>query len=198
MANSNLSIPSHPYFIWRYESVFSLVILAIQYFIVSFFPELIGREAEERLIYLWFFDIWFIIPIILLFMMPFHNRKWIMMGILLVAAVIFYMKGDFNSLYFNTFISIILSNKFLFEDAPVSNRDRIIRAKGVKFLLAFCLIPIVVLFDTMLHKMGLVTLIPKGGGYVMSGFGKCLFFSGFYLILAALEYRWIKKMSIED
>ncbi len=190
-------MPNTPYFIWKYEAVFSLVLLAVQYFIVSFFPELIGREAEEGLIYLWFFDIWFTIPIIIIFMMPFDKRKWLMITILLIAAVVFYLKGDFNSLYVNTFISIILSNKFLFEDAPILNRDRIISAKGLRFLLAFGLIPIVVFVEMMLDKMGLVTLIPNGDGYMMSGYGKCLFFSGFYLILAALEYRWIKKASME-
>lgn len=167
--------------------------LAFQYAMISVFPDIIGKDVADGYIYLWFFDLFLTIPIIILLFFPTKSRVIILSSILILSFIIFYDRFRINTIFFNTFLSILITNKFLFFNINETSKTKIAKAKGLRFFLAFGVAFIGTLFDSFLGFVGLYHHTRVGDGVLISPYAKVLIFSGFYAILAFLEYRSIKK-----
>lgn len=109
----NLKILERHNFFSKYETAVSFAVLALQYLFIALFPNSQSSSMEKNYIWLWFFDIFLAIPIILLTYLPDNTRRIIMLSILTISFIVFFFEFGFNSVYFNTFIALFLSNRFL-------------------------------------------------------------------------------------
>jgi len=183
-------------YIWKYETVAAYAVLAFQYFIVSVFPERIGKEMVHNYVYLWYFDIALTIPIIFLTFFSPKYRIFLLLSILVLTFIGFYNKLGLDKIVINTYISIIMANRFLFFTVDEKERSKIITSKMLRLLLSFGFAILAVIIDSLLGYLGLYQHIKVGDGVVMSPYGKIIVFCGLYSLLAYLEYRKIKKNEI--
>lgn len=190
----NLKILETPNFFSKYETAIAFGLLAVQYLFIALFPSIENSEIEKNYIYLWFFDIFLAIPIIILIYFPDHIRRIILVSILVIAFAIFFFKFGFNSVYFNTFIALFLANRFLLFNLSSENRENLVKSKGKRFFLAFAVIFIVTMTETILGKIGIIHHEKLGDGFVMSTGGKIFLFVGYYSVISYTEYRKVKSL----
>jgi len=189
----SLKILETPNFFSKYETAIAFGLLAVQYLFIALFPNIQSSEVEKNYIYLWFFDIFLAIPIIILIYFPDQIRRIILVSILIFAFAVFFFKFGFNSVYFNTFIALFLANRFLlFKLSPEDTKD-LVKSKGKRFLLAFPLIFVVTITETVLGKIGIIQHEKLGDGVVMSTFGKVFIFVTYYGLISYMEYRKVKS-----
>ena len=191
----NLKILETPNFFSKYETAISFGLLAVQYLFIALFPNIESSEMEKNYIYLWFFDIFLTIPIIILIYFPDHIRRIILVGILVIAFSVFFFQFGFNSVYFNTFIAMFLANRFLLFNLSPEDRESVVKSKGIRFFLAFAMIFIVTMTETILGKVGIIHHERVGDdGVVMSTLGKVFLFVSYYGLISYLEYRKVKSL----
>ncbi|MCD9854275.1 hypothetical protein LUD75_06140 [Epilithonimonas sp. JDS] len=147
---------------------------------------------EKNYIYLWFFDVFLAIPIIILIYFPDNIRRIILIVILVTALIFFFLKFGFNSVYFNTFIAIFLANRYLFFNLSPDDKTVFATAKTYRFLLVFPVGFVVTVTESILDKMGILHHERVGDGILMSTAGKVFLFAGYYAIVSYLEYRKVK------
>ena len=166
----------------------------MQYLFIVMFPNSQGSEMEKNYIYLFFFDIFLAIPIIILTYFPDKVRRIILGSILVIAFVVFFFEYGFNSLYFNTFIAIFLANRLLLFNLSTEDRDHFVTSKGKRFFLAFPVAFVVGVTESILGKIGIIRHVRLGeDSVVMSTFGKVFLFVSYYGLIAYLEYRKVQK-----
>ena len=189
----NLKILETPNFFSKYETAIAFGLLAVQYLFITLLPNIQKSEIEKNYIYLWFFDIFLAIPIIILIYFPDQIRRVILVSILIIAFAVFFFKFGFNSVYFNTFIALFLANRFLLFNLSPEDTEDLVKSKGKRFLLAFPLIFVVTITETILGKVGIIQHEKLGDGVVMSTFGKVFIFVTYYGLISYLEYRKVKS-----
>lgn len=159
------------------------------------FPNSQGSDMEKNYIYLWFFDIFLAIPIIVLIYFPDKIRRIILVGIFVIAFGVFYFEYGFNSLYFNTFIAMFLANRFLLFNLSPEDRNNLVSGRGKRFFLAFIVVFVVGMTESLLGKIGIIHHERLGeDSVVMSTFGKVFLFVGYYGLISYLEYRKVKSL----
>ncbi|WP_379967589.1 hypothetical protein [Epilithonimonas sp. UC225_85] len=179
-------------FFSKYETAIAFGLLAVQYIFIAIFPNSQGSDIEKNYIYLWFFDVFLAIPIIILIYFPDRIRRIILILILIAALVYFFSEFGFNSVYFNTFIAIFLANHFLFFNLNPDEKTAFGRAKTYRFFLVFPVGFVVTVTESVLDKIGILHHEKVGDGVLMSTAGKVFLFVGYYSIVAYLEYRKVK------
>lgn len=155
-------------------------------------PNSQGSDIEKNYIYLWFFDVFLAIPIIILIYFPDGIRRIILILILISAFIFFFLRFGFNSVYFNTFIALFLANQFLLFNLNVEERNNFARSKFKRFLLAFAVATVVTITESILDNTGVLHHEKVGNGLLMSTAGKLFLFVGYYSLIAYLEYRKVK------
>jgi len=164
----------------------------MQYLLIAMFPNSQDSEVEKNYIYLWFFDIFLAIPIIILIYFPDKIRRIILMSILAIAFAVFFFEYGFNSVYFNTFIALFLANRILLFNLGPKEKNNLITSKAKRFLLVFPVSFVVTVTESILDKMGILHHERVGDGLLMSTAGKVFLFVGYYSIVSYLEYRKVK------
>ena len=193
----NLKILETHNFFSKYETAIAFGLLAVQYLFIAMFPNSKGSDIEKNYIYLWFFDIFSAIPIIILSYFSDKIRRVILVSILVIAFVVFFFEYGFNSVYFNTFIALFLANRFLLFNLSKEDRDHFVSSKGKRFFLAFIGIFVVGTTEFVLSKIGIIHHVRLGeDGVVMSTFGKVFLFVSYYGLISFLEYRKIQKQEL--
>lgn len=129
----NLKILETHNFFSKYETAIAFGLLAVQYLFIAMFPNSQGSDIEKNYIYLWFFDIFSAIPIIILSYFSDKIRRVILVSILVIAFVVFFFEYGFNSVYFNTFIALFLANRFLLFNLSKEDRDHFVSSRGKRF-----------------------------------------------------------------
>lgn len=86
----------------KYDIVFLYLLLALQYMLLFLFPDYFGEEAKKHYTWLWFFDLFFAIPIAFLVFVPTKGRRIIVSGIILFAFILFFKDFKFNTLFLIT------------------------------------------------------------------------------------------------
>jgi len=190
----NLKILEKPNFFSKYETAIAFGLLAVQYLIIALFPNIENSEVEKNYIYLWFFDIFLAIPIIILIYFPDHIRRILLVSILVIALAFFFFQFGFNSVYFNTFIALFLANRFLLFNLNPKDREDLVKNKGKRFFLAFAVIFIVTITETVLGKVGIIQHEKLGDCVVMSTLGKVFLFVTYYGLISYMEYRKVKSL----
>lgn len=180
--------------IWKYEKAFAFGTLAFQYILVAIFPSVENYEIERQYVTLWFFDIFFAFPILFLIYMPRASRIKILIPALGISAIIFFLKFGFNSIYFNTFLTLFLSHRFLLNHLNKAEQDRLMKTKRNQFFFAFAVIFVVTITETILEYLGILHHEIVGDGYLMSTFGKIALFGGYYAALSYWEYGIAKNI----
>lgn len=180
-------------FFSKYETAIAFGLLAVQYLFIAMFPNSQGSEMEKNYIYLFFFDIFLAIPIIILTYFPNLIRRIILSTILVSAFAFFFFKFGFNSVYFNTFIAIFLANRFLLFDLSMEDQENLAGDKFKRFLLVFPVGFVVTVTESILGKIGIIHHVRLGeDSVVMSTFGKVFLFVSYYGLISYLEYRKVK------
>ena len=190
----NLNILEKPNFFSKYETAIAFGLLALQYLFIALFPNIQSSEVEKNYIYLWFFDIFLAIPIIILIYFPDHIRRILLVSILVIALAFFFFQFGFNSVYFNTFIALFLANRFLLFNLNPKDREDLVKNKGKRFFLAFAVIFIVTITETVLGKVGIIQHEKLGDCVVMSTLGKVFLFVTYYGLISYMEYRKVKSL----
>lgn len=176
----------------KYETAIAFGLLAVQYIFIALFPDSQNSDIEKNYIYLWFFDVFLAVPIIVLIYFPDNIRRIILLTILVAALIFFFFKFDFNSIYFNTFLALFLANRQLLLNLSQDQKSSLGLAKMKRFLLVFPVSFIVVVTESVLGKLGIIHHEKLGDGVVMSMAGKFFLFVGYYSLIAYLEYRTVK------
>lgn len=180
-------------FFSKYETAIAFGLLALQYLFIAMFPNTQNSDIEKNYIYLWFFDIFLAIPIIILTYFPDLVRRIILLIILVTAFAFFFFKFGFNSVYFNTFIAIFLANRFLLFNLSPEDQENLTGDKFKRFLLAFPVGFVVTVTESILGKIGIIHHERVGEhSVVMSTFGKVFLFVSYYGLISYLEYRKVK------
>jgi peptidoglycan/LPS O-acetylase OafA/YrhL len=156
------------------------------------FPNSQNSAIEKNYIYLWFFDVFLAIPIIILIYFLDKIRRIILILILISALIFFFFEFGFNSVYFNTFIALFLANRMLLFNLSPEEKKNLITSRTKRFLLVFPVSFIVTVTESILDKMGILHHEKVGDGLLMSTAGKIFLFVGYYSIVAYLEYRKVK------
>ncbi len=180
------------HFFSKYETAIAFGLLAVQYIFIALFPDSQNSDIEKNYIYLWFFDVFLAVPIIVLIYFPDNIRRIILLTILVAALIFFFFKFDFNSIYFNTFLALFLANRQLLFNLSQDQKSRLGMAKMKRFLLVFPVSFIVAVTESVLGKLGIIHHEKLGDGVVMSMAGKFFLFVGYYSLIAYLEYRTVK------
>lgn len=191
LRNNNI-LDTHNFFS-KYETAIVYALLAVQYLFIAMFPNTQNSDIEKNYIYLWFFDIFLAIPIIILTYFSDLVRRIILLVILVSAFAFFFFKFGFNSVYFNTFIAIFLANRFLLFNLSPEDQANLTGDKFKRFLLAFPVGFVVTVTESILGKIGIIEHERVGeNSVVMSTFGKVFLFVSYYGLIAYLEYRKVK------
>lgn len=117
-----------------------------------------------------------------------------MLSILTISFIVFFFEFGFNSVYFNTFIALFLSNRFLLLNLDTEQKDSFAKSRGRRLILVFVVSFIVTVTESLLAKIGIIHHEKVGDGVVMSVMGKVFLFVGYYGLLAYLEYRKAKSL----
>lgn len=179
-------------FFSKYETSIAFGLLAVQYMFIAMFPNLQHSDIEKNYIYLWFFDVFLAIPIIILIYFPDKIRRVILTLILCTALIFFFFTFGFNSVYFNTFLAMFLSNRFLLFNLNNEEQNVLAGSKGKRLLLAFAVAFIVTVTESILENLEIMHHEKVGDGFLMSTAGKLFLFVGYYSLIAYLEYRKVK------
>lgn len=188
----NLKILDTHNFFSKYETAIAFGLLALQYLFIAMFSDSQNSDVEKNYIYLWFFDIFLAIPIIILTYFPDLVRRIILLVILASAFTFFFFKFGFNSVYFNTFIALFLANRILFFNLDSNEKTTFVKAKAYRFFWVFPVSFVVTVTESILDKWGILYHEKVGDGLLMSTAGKVFLFVGYYTIIAYLEYRKVK------
>lgn len=181
-------------FYWKYETAIAYLLLAFQYLMIVLFPSSFSQQAEKSFVYLWFFDYFLFFPIVFISMSSLKTRRRVLLSILVIGFVVFWIKFNFNTIFFNTFISIFLANRILFFPIDDHQKKQFMKRKRLNFIVTMAFIFVVTLTESLLENLNIIHHQEVGSdGYLMSLGGKISLFSGYYLYLAYLEYRKIKK-----
>ena len=116
-----------------------------------------------------------------------------MSAIFIFALIYFYTEMGFNSIYFNTFLSIFLSYRYLFFNIDSKIKDNALRRMFVKLLILFPTITVTLLTEALLERLGITEPETLGDSTEMTVFGRALMFGFYYFSLSYLEYRNVKK-----
>lgn len=178
---------------WKYELTASYVALMLQYLYILVFGNNINRDIAKQYVALFFYDLMLFFPIIFLIFFPQMWRR-IIFSILLISGLFRFYEGlGFNSIVFNTFISLFIANRFLLFEISESQKTNILKFRFFKILLMFPVILLTLLTEYVLESMGITHPEQLGDGSVMTNYGRFLFFGGFYGGLAYFAYREDRK-----
>lgn len=179
--------------IWKYEAAASYFFLGLQYIFLAAFSETYNQEIFRQYVELWYYDIFFLMPVTLFTFFGRKIRVVVMSAIFIFALIYFYTEMGFNSIYFNTFLSIFLSYRYLFFNIDSKIKDNALRRMFVKLLILFPTITITLLTEAVLERLGITHPETLGDSTEMTVFGRALMFGFYYFSLSYLEYRNVKK-----
>ncbi|WP_300673337.1 hypothetical protein [Soonwooa sp.] len=188
-----MNILENKSFLGKYASVVTYVLLAFQYLMIVLFPSSFSDKAEASYIYLWFYDVFLFMPTAIILFFPLKARRIIMSLVLIGGFIVFWTAFRFNTVFINTFVSLLFANKMLFFSIDDDQRGKILKWKTIRLFLAFAILPFFFVFESILESTGLVQHEKIEDAMVASMAGKLFMFTSYYLCLAYLEYRRIKK-----
>lgn len=179
--------------IWKYEAAASYFFLGLQYIFLAAFSETYNQEIFRQYVELWYYDIFFLMPVTIFTFFGRKIRVVVMSAIFIFALIYFYTEMGFNSIYFNTFLSIFLSYRYLFFNIDSKIKDNALRRMFVKLLILFPTITVTLLTEALLERLGITEPETLGDSTEMTVFGRALMFGFYYFSLSYLEYRNVKK-----
>lgn len=179
--------------IWKYEAAASYFFLGLQYIFLAAFSETYNQEIFRQYVELWYYDIFFLMPVTFFTFFGRKIRVVVMSAIFIFALIYFYTEMGFNSIYFNTFLSIFLSYRYLFFNIDSKIKDNALRRMFVKLLILFPTITVTLLTEALLERLGITEPETLGDSTEMTVFGRALMFAFYYFSLSYLEYRNVKK-----
>lgn len=185
-------IQNSPYF-WKYETTASYIFLMLQYFYILVFGRDINPDIAKEYVHLWYYDFLLFFPIIFLVFFPHKVRVILMTGLFVFGIFYFYTGLGFNTIFFNTFISIFLANRFLLFDICPTQKDTILRFRFLKILIIVPAIIITFFGEFILEYFGVIHPEVRGDGTVLTNFGRFLFFGCYYGGLAYFAFRQDRK-----
>lgn len=177
----------------QYELTASYIVLMLQYLYILVFAKNVDTEIATQYVELFFYDMMLFFPIIILIYFPLKFRLIIFAS--LVAGGIIYFLIDFglNTIVVNTFISILIANRFLLLKISKDEKDEIFKARLLKVFVLFPVIVVTVLSENALELLGITHPKILADGKMMTDYGKFIFFGGFYGALAYFSYRTEKN-----
>ncbi|MFY1048205.1 hypothetical protein [Chryseobacterium sp. GP-SGM7] len=183
---------------WKYETTASYVVLCFQYLYVLVFGENIDPEVSRQYANLWFYDLVIFFPVLFLLFFP-QKFRIIAVSLIFIAGLIyFYRNLGFNSIVFNTFVSIFLANRFLVFNFSEKQHGKLMKFRFLKILILLPIILITVLAENILEYLGITTPEIKGDGKVMTNFGRFLLFGLYYGSLAYFAFREERKVTTDN
>lgn len=180
--------------IGKYERVFVLALLGLQYIFLFTNAGLRSEAVLTQYSYLFFFDISSIFLVVFFLFFSRWVRSIILAAIFISSLMYFLYQFGFNSIYFNTFLSIFFSYRFLFFKLSNAEEREMLKKQKWKWIVLFPLIFLIGFLDRALEYFGMLSPETLGeNSPMMSTSSKILLIGGYYGILAYLEYRDIRK-----
>lgn len=174
---------------WKYETTASYVVLCFQYLFILVFGKNIDQDVAKQYVDLWFYDLMIFFPVIFLLFLP-QKLRIIIVSLIFCGGLFYFYNGlGFNSIVFNTFLSIFLANKYLLFNFSDEQGGKLLKFRFLKILLLFPIIIITVLAENFLEYLGITNPEIRGDGKVMTNFGRFLLFGSYYGGLAYFAYR---------
>ncbi len=183
---------------WKYETTASYVVLCFQYLYILLFGKNIDPEIAKQYIDLWFYDLMIFFPVLFLLFFPQKFRIIIISLIFIGGLFYFFNNLGFNSIVFNTFLSIFLANRFLIFNFSEKQRGKLLKFRFLKTLLVFPVIVVTILAENLLEYLGITNPEIRGDGKVMTNFGRFILFGVYYGSLAYFAYKEERKIVIND
>lgn len=178
---------------WKYETTASYVVLCFQYLYILVFGKNIDKVVAKQYVDLWFYDLMIFFPVIFLLFFP-QKFRIVFLSLIFCSGLFYFYNGlGFNSIVFNTFLSIFLANKYLLFNFSDEQRGKLLKFRFLKILLLFPIILITVLAENLLEYLGITNPEVRGDGKVMTNFGRFLLFGSYYGGLAYFSYREERK-----
>jgi len=183
---------------WKYEATASYVVLCFQYLYILVFGKNIDQEVAKQYVDLWFYDLMIFFPVIFLLFFP-QKFRIVFLSLIFCCGLFYFYNGlGFNSIVFNTFLSVFLANKYLLFNFSDKQRGKLLKFRFLKILLLFPIILITVLAENLLEYLGITNPEIRGDGKVMTNFGRFLLFGAYYGGLAYFAYREEKKATCNN
>lgn len=183
---------------WKYETTASYVVLCFQYLYILVFGKNIDKGIAKQYVDLWFYDLMIFFPVIFLLFFP-QKFRIVFLSLIFCSGLLYFYNGlGFNSIVFNTFLSIFLANKYLLFNFSDEQRGKLLKFRFLKILLLFPIILITVLAENLLEYLGITNPKVRGDGKVMTNFGRFLLFGSYYGALAYFAYRDERKIATDN
>lgn len=183
---------------WKYETTASYVVLCFQYLYILVFGKNIDPEIAKQYIDLWFYDLMIFFPVLFLLFFP-QKFRIIIISLSFIGGLFYFFNNlGFNSIVFNTFLSIFLANRFLIFNFSEKQRGKLLKFRFLKTLLVFPVIVVAILAENLLEYLGITNLEIRGDGKVMTNFGRFILFGVYYGGLAYFAYKEERKIVIND